>query len=148
MGGGANVHRLLCILRDSCKVRLLRSLYLLLAPSRMLSLLKSFRVELKLGLICGNAKSQKTPAEKRGANWWCPMPFKFPNDEFAKFRQGAEKVRVAMRQTLFQCTLFNILKSGRIRRESILLTCPTQRPGAIHFFVNFDVFKSLYLSQN
>ena len=26
--------------------------------------------------------------------------------------------------------------------------CPTQRPDAIHFFVNFDVFKSLYLSQN
>ena len=24
----------------------------------------------------------------------------------------------------------------------------TQRPDAIHFFVNFDVFKSLYLSQN
>ena len=26
--------------------------------------------------------------------------------------------------------------------------CPTQRPDAIHFFVNFDFFKSLYLSQN
>jgi len=26
--------------------------------------------------------------------------------------------------------------------------CPTQRPVAIHFFVNFDVFESLYLSQN
>ena len=26
--------------------------------------------------------------------------------------------------------------------------CPTQRPDAIYFFVNFDVFKSLYLSQN
>jgi len=26
--------------------------------------------------------------------------------------------------------------------------CPTQRPDAIHFFVNFDVFESLYLSQN
>ena len=26
--------------------------------------------------------------------------------------------------------------------------CPTQRPDAIHFYVNFDVFKSLYLSQN
>ena len=24
----------------------------------------------------------------------------------------------------------------------------TQRPDAMHFFVNFDVFKSLYLSQN
>ena len=36
----------------------------------------------------------------------------------------------------------NIWASGR---------CPTQRPDqpdAIHFFVNFDVFKSLYLSQN
>ena len=26
--------------------------------------------------------------------------------------------------------------------------CPTQRLDAIHFFVNFDFFKSLYLSQN
>jgi len=26
--------------------------------------------------------------------------------------------------------------------------CSTQRPDAIHFFVNFDVFESLYLSQN
>ena len=26
--------------------------------------------------------------------------------------------------------------------------CPTRRPDAIHFFVNFDVFKSLYLSEN
>ena len=26
--------------------------------------------------------------------------------------------------------------------------CLTQRPDAIHFFVNFDVFKSLYLGQN
>ena len=26
--------------------------------------------------------------------------------------------------------------------------CPTQPPDAIHFIVNFDVFKSLYLSQN
>ena len=25
--------------------------------------------------------------------------------------------------------------------------CPTQRPDAIHFFVNFDAFKSLYLNQ-
>ena len=25
---------------------------------------------------------------------------------------------------------------------------PTQRPDAIHFFVNFDFFKLLYLSQN
>ena len=33
----------------------------------------------------------------------------------------------------------NVWPSGR---------CPTQRPDAIHFFVNFDVFKSLYLSQN
>ena len=34
----------------------------------------------------------------------------------------------------------NVWQSGR---------CPTQLPDdAIHFFVNFDVFKSLYLSQN
>ena len=33
----------------------------------------------------------------------------------------------------------NVWQSGR---------CPTRRPDAIHFFVNFDVFKSLYLSQN
>ena len=33
----------------------------------------------------------------------------------------------------------NVWPSGR---------CPTQRPDAIHFFVNFDVFESLYLSQN
>ena len=33
----------------------------------------------------------------------------------------------------------NVWPSGR---------CPTQRPDAIHFFVNFDFFKSLYLSQN
>ena len=26
--------------------------------------------------------------------------------------------------------------------------CPTQRPDAIHFFINFEVFESLYLSQN
>ena len=26
--------------------------------------------------------------------------------------------------------------------------CPTQRPNAIYFFVNFDFVKSLYLSQN
>ena len=26
--------------------------------------------------------------------------------------------------------------------------CPTRRPDAIHFFVNFEVFKSLYLSEN
>ena len=26
--------------------------------------------------------------------------------------------------------------------------CPTQQPEAIYFFVNFDVFKSLYFSQN
>ena len=26
--------------------------------------------------------------------------------------------------------------------------CPTGRPDAIHFFANFDVFKSLYLSEN
>ena len=31
----------------------------------------------------------------------------------------------------------NVWPSGR---------CPTQRPDAIHFFVNFDVFKSLCLS--
>ena len=28
------------------------------------------------------------------------------------------------------------------------IRCPTRRPDAIHFFVNFDVFKSLYLSEN
>ena len=33
----------------------------------------------------------------------------------------------------------NVWQSGR---------CPTQRPDAIHLFVNFDFFKSLYLSQN
>ena len=33
----------------------------------------------------------------------------------------------------------NVWLSGR---------CLTQRPDAIHYFVNFDVFKSLYLSQN
>ena len=33
----------------------------------------------------------------------------------------------------------NVWQSGR---------CPTRRPDAIHFFVNFDVLKSLYLSQN
>ena len=33
----------------------------------------------------------------------------------------------------------NVWQSGR---------CPTQRPDAIHFFANFDDFKSLYLSQN
>ena len=33
----------------------------------------------------------------------------------------------------------NVWPSGR---------CPTQRPDAIYFFVNFDFFKSLYLSQN
>ena len=26
--------------------------------------------------------------------------------------------------------------------------CPTRRPDAIHFFVNFDVFKSLYFSDD
>ena len=26
--------------------------------------------------------------------------------------------------------------------------CPTQRPDGIHFFENFEVFKSLYLSKN
>ena len=26
--------------------------------------------------------------------------------------------------------------------------CPAKRPDAIHFFVNFEVFKSLYLSEN
>ena len=25
-------------------------------------------------------------------------------------------------------------------------SCPTQRPDAIHFFVNFDIFKRLYLA--
>ena len=38
------------VFRDSCKVRQLRLLYLLLAPSGMASLLKSLRVELKLDL--------------------------------------------------------------------------------------------------
>ena len=33
----------------------------------------------------------------------------------------------------------NVWPSGR---------CPTQRTDAIHFFVNFEFFKSLYLSQN
>ena len=33
----------------------------------------------------------------------------------------------------------NVWPSGR---------CPTKRPEAIHFFVNFEVFKSLYLSKN
>ena len=33
----------------------------------------------------------------------------------------------------------NVWPSGR---------CVGQRPGAIQFFVNFDFFKSLYLSQN
>ena len=33
----------------------------------------------------------------------------------------------------------NVWPSGR---------CPTRRPDAIHFFVNFEFFKSLYLSQN
>ena len=33
----------------------------------------------------------------------------------------------------------NVWPSGR---------CPTKRPDAIHFFVNFEVFKSLYLSKN
>ena len=33
----------------------------------------------------------------------------------------------------------NVWPSGR---------SPTQRPDAIHFFVNFEVFKSLYLSPN
>ena len=33
----------------------------------------------------------------------------------------------------------NVWQSGR---------CPTQRSDAIHFFVNFDVFQSLYLGQN
>ena len=33
----------------------------------------------------------------------------------------------------------NVWQSGR---------CPTRRPDPIHFFVNFDVFKSLYLSEN
>jgi len=33
----------------------------------------------------------------------------------------------------------NVWPSGR---------CPTQRPDAIHFFVNLDVFELLYLSQN
>ena len=33
----------------------------------------------------------------------------------------------------------NVWQSGRF---------PTRRPDAIHFFVNFDVFKSLYLSEN
>ena len=33
----------------------------------------------------------------------------------------------------------NVWPSGR---------CPIQRPDTIHFFVNSDVFESLYLSQN
>ena len=33
----------------------------------------------------------------------------------------------------------NVWPSGR---------CPTKRPEAMHFFVNFEVFKSLYLSKN
>ena len=33
----------------------------------------------------------------------------------------------------------NVWPSGR---------CPTKRPDAIHFFVNFEVFRSLYLSKN
>ena len=33
----------------------------------------------------------------------------------------------------------NVWQSGR---------CQTRRPDAIHFFVNFDIFKSLYLSEN
>ena len=50
-----------------------------------------------------------------------------------------------------QTKLYKIPKFG-VNRPKINVwpsgRCPTQRPDAIHSFVNFDVFKSLYLSQN
>ena len=36
----------------------------------------------------------------------------------------------------------------KIYKEMHGKCCPTRRPDAIHFFVNYDVFKSLYLSEN
>ena len=62
-----------------------------------------------------------------------------------------------------QTKVYKIIKSGVNRLKSKQNTamcqnlqrsawpsgrCPTKRPDAIHFFLNFDVFKSLYLSQN
>ena len=56
-----------------------------------------------------------------------------------------------MQTKLYKIPKFGVNRYSRLKMSKFTKKCiaiPTQSPDAIHFFVNFEFFKSLYLSQN